>query len=387
MSFNPVGLPLEYCSKRYRHQLRQRRPESKATSTIPSLTSSHNSTAFSPASPLWTPASSSSTAMSQYRERINDKFSQSLHDSQDLHTWSVQNPHRFWIDLYDYCGIVPPLPTHTKLAYNPDLRLRDIPTFFPGLKINYAENVLETNARRKPHAVALVGIRENGLDDPEEITWSELRELVRITRSAMLRQGIKQDDVIAALMANSIWIVVLFLASASIGTIFTSVSPDLGVSGCVSRFAQVEPKWLFADTDFSLRGTRPSLLGKVMQILASLPTTRPKPKVVFVPTSRAPHLKRHVEYIRPVSGATAISLHTFLVPSRSSDKMTYNRLPTDHPLVIVYSSGTTGEPKCIVSPHISILNYKKVALLHNDLTPNSTVFQYSSTSWILWNVM
>ena len=272
-----------------------------------------------------------------------------------------------------------------KLAYDPALKLRDIPTFFPGLKINYAENVLEGNTRRNPHAIALVGIRENGLDNPENITWAQLSELVRMTRSAMVRQGIARGDVVAALMANSIWIIVLFLASASVGAIFTSVSPDLGVGGCVSRFAQVEPKWLFADTDLALRSTRPSMLGKVMQILDSLPSGNKKPKIAFVPTCHRPHLKTNLEYIRPINNA--ISLHTFLLASQPIDPLTYTRLPTSHPLVIVYSSGTTGEPKCIVSPHISILNYKKIALLHNNLSPASTVFQYSSTSWILWNVM
>ncbi|KIW65488.1 acetoacetate-CoA ligase [Phialophora macrospora] len=356
-----------------------------ATTPAPSLPAPSNRIGPSQPEPLWTPSDPESTQISQFRHRINRKFSQSLKDSHELHTWSVQNPHEFWIDLYDFCGIIPPLPKHTKLAYNPKLRLRDIPTFFPGLRLNYAENVLVPNTQRDPHAIALVGVRENALSDPENITWAELTELVRLTRSAMVRQGIQQGDVIAALMANSIWIIVLFLASASIGAIFTSVSPDLGVSGCVSRFSQVEPKWLFADTDLALRGTRPLMMGKVLQILRSMPDAKSKPRVVFVPTSHKPHLKANLQYIRPIHDA--VSLFTFLEASHPGDKLTYARLPTDQPLVIVYSSGTTGEPKCIVSPHISILNYKKISLLHNGLTPQSTVFQYSSTSWILWNVM
>ena len=383
MPFNAVGLPLEYCSKDYRKTL---------TSNVDSKLSSATTTrgaSTSPPEPLWKPKNPDATAIAQYRQRINQRFSPtpSLRDSHDLHSWSVQNPHQFWIDLYDYCDIIPPLPPHTKLAYNPDLKLRDIPAFFPGLKINYAENVLVPNTARNPKAIALVEIRENGLDRPEEISWEDLSELVRMARSAMVRHGVKQGDVIAALMANSIWIIVLFLASASIGSIFTSVSPDLGAGGCVSRFKQVEPKWLFADTDLALRGARPSMLGKVMQILKALSEGKTKvtPSIVFVPTSHKPHLQRNLEYIRPINNA--ISLHTFLLASSSSDKMSYTLLPSDHPLVIVYSSGTTGEPKCIVSPHISILNYKKIALLHNGLTSSSTVFQYSSTSWILWNVM
>jgi acetoacetyl-CoA synthetase len=271
MPFNPVGLPLEYCSPAYR------------TTAATSSSSRDNPAGNPPPEPLWTPADPEATPISQFRGRINARFSQSLRDSHELHAWSVQNPHQFWIELYDHCGIVPPLPKHTRLAYNPALKLRDIPTFFPGLRLNYAENVLEPNTRRNPDAVALVGVRENGLAHPENITWAQLSELVRLARSAMLRQGIRQGDVIAALMANSIWIIVLFLAAASTGAIFTSVSPDLGVSGCASRFSQVEPKWLFADTDLALRGTRPSMLGKVRQILDALPAARAKPRVVFVP--------------------------------------------------------------------------------------------------------
>ncbi len=222
--------------------------------------------------------------MSQYRQRINTKFSQNLNDSHALHAWSVQNPHTFWIDLYDYCGIIPALPKHTKLAYNPDVKLRDIPTFFPGLKINYAENVLVPNTRRHPHNIALVGVREGRLHDPENVSWSELTELgsPHPLSNGPPRES-EQGDVIAALMANSIWIIVLFLASASIGAIFTSVAPDLGVSGCVSRFSQVEPKWLFADTDLALRGARPSMLGKVLQILKSLPAGNSKAQDCLCP--------------------------------------------------------------------------------------------------------
>ncbi|KEF60784.1 acetoacetate-CoA ligase [Exophiala aquamarina CBS 119918] len=339
--------------------------------------------AINPPVPLWTPPDPEATPMARYRQHVNSKFSQNLKDSHQLHKWTVSNRHEFWIDLYEYCGITPALPKHTKLAYDPSLRLRDIPTFFPGHKLNYAENVLVPNTAANPDALALVGLREGGLDNPENITWAELTELVRLARSALVRQGIKKNDIVAALMANSIWIIVLFLASSSIGAIFSSVSPDMGVSGCVSRFAQVSPKLLFADVDLAIRGVRPGMMTKVLQILKALPAKTPKPQVVCVPTSHCPHLQHNLEYIKPLG----ISLNTFLLKSRPTDKLVYARLPTDHPLVIVYSSGTTGEPKCIVSPHISILNYKKIALLHNSLSPDSTVFQYSSTSWILWNVM
>ncbi|RVX67835.1 hypothetical protein B0A52_07763 [Exophiala mesophila] len=371
MPFNPLGLPLEWCSREYRAEHQQDLKGKKYGGPV------------SKDQPLWSPPAPEKVPMSLYRHHINRKFSQNLKDSHDLHKWSVQNRHEFWIDLYEYAGIIPALPPGTKQAYDPKLRLRDIPKFFPGHKLNYAENVLVPNTSTNPNAVALVGVRETALDNPEEITWSQLTELVRTARSALIHQGIKKNDVIAALMANSIWIIVLFLASSSIGAIFTSVSPDMGAAGCVSRFSQVNPKLLFTDTDLAIRGIRPSMIGKVLQILKALPKDNKSPRVVFVPTCHRPHLVQNLEYIKPLGE----SLHTFLSVSKPSDQLSYTRLPTDHPLVIVYSSGTTGEPKCIVSPHISILNYKKISSLHNSLGPQSTVFQYSSTSWILWNVM
>ncbi|KAK5084441.1 hypothetical protein LTR05_005517 [Lithohypha guttulata] len=320
------------------------------------------------------------------RQHINEKFGQMLKTSHDLHRWTVENPHDFWIDLYDYTEIIPPLPADIKYAYNPKARFRDVPVWFEGHEMNFAENLLLPNVRRNPHSIALTGLREGELDDPEHITWAQLAEMVRLTRIAMLHHGIQENDVIAALMSNSIWIIVLFLASASIGAIFTSIAPDMGLSGCLSRLAQVTPKLFFADTDYSTRGKRLSLLEKVRDILNGLPSNQAQPTVFFVPTTKRPHTKHTIN--PPIPITLGASLDAFLEPALDDGTpLTFTRLPTSHPLVIVYSSGTTGPPKCIVSPHISLLNYRKIAHLHNSLSPESIVFQYSSTSWILWNVM
>lgn len=326
--------------------------------------------------------------MSRYRQHINRKFKLDLKTSHDLHRWSCEHPHDFWIDLYKHTEIIPPLPAGTKHAYDPNAKFRDIPTWFEGHKLNFAENLLMPNVRRDPNAIALTGLREGNLDDPEHITWSELHELARITRAALLHHGIKQGDVVAALMSNSIWIIVIFLATASIGGIFTSISPDMGLSGCLSRLAQVTPKLLFTDTDYAARGKRISLLQKIRDILDGLPSSQKNPEVIFVPTTHAPHKVHHNTITPTIPTDLGITLSTFLSITHPSDTpLEFTRLPTDAPLFILYSSGTTGPPKCIVSSHMSILNYRKIAYLHNSLTPSSVVFQYSSTSWILWNVM
>ena len=336
---------------------------------------------------LWRPQHPEDTPISIYRKHINDKFHVDLKNSQELHKWSVSNPHEFWIDLYSYTKIIPPLPSSMKYAYEPNARFRDVPSFFPGHKLNFAENLLMTHYLRAPDAIALTEVREVQLDNPENITWRELHHLVRITRAALIHHGVKESDVVAVLMSFSIWTIVLFLATASIGGIFTSISPDMGLSGCLSRLSQVHPVLLFADTDYAVRGARPSLIQKVRDILTGLPASQRKPTTVFVPTTHAPHTIKHSSQNPTIPSDLGMILSSFLDPTISEpSELEFNRVATSHPIFILYSSGTTGPPKCIVCPHISLINFRKVSTLHNSLTPQDTVFQYTSTSWILFQV-
>lgn len=264
--------------------------------------------------------------------------------------------------------MVPALPKDMYHAYNDSLNITDNPEFFPGVKLNYTENVL---TGRDEDALALIGVREGGLiSGYERWTWGELKENVRRARSALLRLGIKKGDVVAALMSNCPWIIALFLASASIGAIFTSISPDMGVEGCVARLSQVKPMIIFADSHQTYKGQRRSLRQRIRDIKAALKSN------CYL-------------YVVPLTNeATGFSsLNDFLSFSRQEDKLMYERLPFSTPLTIVYSSGSTGPSKCIVHHHGTILNYKKIALLHNSLMPSDVVFQFSSTSWILWNIM
>lgn len=180
--------------------------------------------------PFWTPPEAGSTPMDEYREHINSKFSQSLKNTKELQRWTIAHQQDFWLDLYSYLGLAPALLPTIKHAYDETLPMSSIPKFFEGLEINYAENVLFSNS--DPDAIALIGVREDqdlAEEDGEKVTWAELREKVTVTASALTKHDIKQGDRVAALVSNSVWAVVLFLASASIGAIFTSINPDLGV--------------------------------------------------------------------------------------------------------------------------------------------------------------
>lgn len=142
--------------------------------------------------------------MDQYREHINTKFNQSLQDSHQLQKWSITHKHEFWTDLWTYVGLIPDLPPRTTKAFADKKSIKDVPPFFGGVRINYAENVLSD---RNPDAIALIGLREGQSLEGEKWTWTDLTEHVRKVRSALIRRGIRRGEVVAAIMSNSNWII------------------------------------------------------------------------------------------------------------------------------------------------------------------------------------
>ena len=162
----------------------------------------------------------------------------------------------------------------------------------------------------------------------------------------------------------------IYHAVISIGAIITTISPDLGLEGCISRLEQVTPKIVFADSDIVYRGKTTSTIPKIKQILERL---QYQPQI----------------YVCPISTpqSTFPTFDDFLAKANLDDPLTFERVPFNYPLVICYSSGTTGAPKCIVHHHGMILNLKKIAVVHNSTTPKDVVLQFSSTSWVVFNVM
>lgn len=181
--------------------------------------------------PIWKPTTpQDQIPMNIYRAHINKKFNQQLASSQELHRWSVDNLQDFWTDLHGYTGIIPALPPTVTSAFDPNTPMENVPEFFRGATVNYAENVLSGRDLRKP---ALVGVREGQDLSGEVWTWGVLRENVRKARSALLQLGVKEGDRVAAIISTSVWSVGLFLATASIGAIWTSIAPDLGEEVCI----------------------------------------------------------------------------------------------------------------------------------------------------------
>lgn len=324
-----------------------------------------------PPEQVWSPQNTENLPIEKYRRHVNQKFNLNLRNARELQRWSVTCPQEFWIDLYSWESLVPPLPKDVKKAYDDKAPMSSNPQFFPGLEMNYAENAIFSNP--DPNAVALVGIRE-GIDlskeDGELLTWHQFREKVRLTASALKHCGVKKGDRVAALVATGNWAMILFHATATIGAIFTSISPELGLEGCISRLQQVTPSILFADADTMYKGKVVSTIPKVKQILDRL--------------SPAPQT-----YICPISSKQSSfpSIDDFLTKANLDDKLEFTRVPFNYPLMICYSSGTTGAPKCIVHQHGIIIQFKKISAIHNSTTPKDVILQYSSTSWVVFYVM
>ncbi|KAI1937244.1 hypothetical protein LOZ66_004162 [Ophidiomyces ophidiicola] len=318
--------------------------------------------------PLWVSPRAGKHPIDDYRRHVNQKFRLSLKDSHQLHRWSVTKPHDFWVDLYKYVGIAPALPSHITRAYDDSVKLSDVPPFFEDVRLNYAENVLEG---KDLDAVALIGLREFDFLNGELVTWRQLKERVRAVRSALVQNGIKDGDRVAAIVSTSVWSIVIMLAAASMGAIFSSISPDMGEAGCITRLQQIEPAILFADSDMSYKGRKASLDKKVKAVVEKLSQT----------------MKAFVIPITDQSTSSFPLVDEFLAKARDSDALVYTRVPFSYPLYILYSSGTTGQPKCLVHQHGVIIQLKKVGLLHYSLGPQEIVFQYSSTSWVLFNIM
>lgn len=283
---------------------------------------------------LWKPIKPNETPIARYRQHINSKFSLSLKTSHDLHAWSIsrEGRHKFWIDLWSYVGLKPDLPRDIKEAFDDSKGIDENPKWFEGMQMNYAENVLEG---RDEKSVALIGLREGEKLDGEVWTWGDLRENVRKVRSALLALGVGREDVVGVIMSNSNWTIAIFLATASIGAVFTSISPDMGVEGCVVRMVQSQPKVLFSDSHQTYKAKRRSMKEKIGAVVGSLAR---KPDVFIISLAEDSH--------------DFPLLEDFLAKSKKVDALEYARVPFSYPMLILYSSGTSGPPKCRLDPII-----------------------------------
>jgi len=316
---------------------------------------------------LWKPSENQTRQanMTRFMAHVNRLHGLSLSDYPALYAWSVDHIPEFWSALWSFCGVMASQPFQ-EVVRNQD-RMPGA-SWFPGARMNFAENLLRYRDDRE----AIVFKSE--ARDPERITYRELYDQVARLARSLEACGVREGDRVAGYMPNRIETVAAMLAAASLGAIWSSCSPDFGIQGVLDRFGQIEPKVIFTPDGYFYNGKAFDTLGRVEKILAQIPSVE---RVVVVPYTQP----------RPrVAGIRNATLYQdFLAPQAPGD-MTFAQLPADHPLYILYSSGTTGVPKCIVhGAGGTLLQHLKELVLHTDLKREDTIFYFTTCGWMMWN--
>jgi acetoacetyl-CoA synthetase len=315
--------------------------------------------------PLWTPSEAHKAAapLSRFMAWCGERHGRTFADTDELHAWSISERGDFWTAVWDFCGVKGERGT-TSLIHGDDMMAA---RFFPEAKLNFAENLLTRTGTDN----ALIFRGEDKV--AYRWSWDELGARVSRLQQAYLALGIGPGDRIAAMMPNLPETIAAMLAAASIGAIWSSCSPDFGRQGVLDRFGQIEPKLFIACDGYWYNGKRQDVADKVRDVAAEL-----KVPVVIVPyAGDAASLAASLS-----DGRTFEDLMAPYAPAA----IAYTPLPFSHPLYILFSSGTTGVPKCIVhSAGGTLLQHLKEIVLHCGITPGDRLFYFTTCGWMMWN--
>jgi acetoacetyl-CoA synthetase len=317
--------------------------------------------------PLWAPSPErvAAAAVTHFAAQAAGLTGQRFGDYDALHAWSIADPAAFWNLVWDFCGVIG--DKGERLAV--DLDRMPGGRFFPDARLNFAENLL----RRSDDGDAIVFRGEDKVE--RRLSWRQLAELVSRLQQALRAAGVGVGDRVAAMLPNMPETVALMLATASLGATWSSCSPDFGERGVLDRFGQIEPKVFVACDGYWYAGKRIEVLDKLRGVVGKLETAG---TVVIVP---------YLEIADEVAAALprAKSLEAFLRPY-GPRPLEYVDVPFAQPLYIMFSSGTTGVPKCIVhSVGGTLLQHLKEHILQSDVRAGDRVFYFTTCGWMMWN--
>jgi len=317
---------------------------------------------------LWQHSNPSSTSMHKFLHLMNKKHNLSLKTYHDLHAWSTSNVASFWGEVWQYVGIRCSSPYSRVLDEAAPMFPR--PRFFEGAKLNFAENLLYPTCDVDGSSIAIVEATETRR---ENVTWKQLRERVHTCQLALKSAGIGKNDRVAGYVGNHVNGVVAMLAATSLGALYTALSPDNGSEMAKARLAQITPKILFADDGQFYNGKRFETVSKVAEVLNEIDSI--KTAVIFNVVGAG---KEKVNVSQ--QGCEIYAYEEFCAKGgNATGKMQFEQLEADHPVYILYSSGTTGAPKCIVHGAIgTLLQHKKEHVLHCSIVPGDRVFYYTT---------
>ncbi|XP_061674054.1 acetoacetyl-CoA synthetase [Syngnathoides biaculeatus] len=324
---------------------------------------------------LWYPHSKRDTRMDQFRRQVNYEQGLNMANYQDLYQWSVDHYAEFWSCVWSFCGVISSKPYHEVVDVSK--RISDVPEWFSGARLNYAENLLKHTEQDK---VALYAATEAN-EEIIKVTFWELRRDVALFAAAMRKMGVQIGDRVVGYLPNSIHAVEAMLAAASIGAIWSSTSVDFGVNGVLDRFSQIQPKLLLSVAAVVYNGKTHDHMEKLTCVVKGLPDLQ---KVVVIPYAR------DKQYIDLSKIPSSVFIDDFLASGRGDGdqlpQLEFEQLPFSHPLFIMYSSGTTGAPKCMVhSAGGTLIQHLKEHLLHGNMSSSDVIIYYTTTGWMMWN--